>query len=241
MVEAVDRDHVWRVYGGECDGAHAQIQRSDNGGRTWLDIPSPLPVITRLQLRSTDEAFVVGADSSCRPQLRSTTDAGAAWAATSDPSRAWYIDPADRHVFNSPGAGPSRPCQDEKVLGLAVTTVGGARILCGDGTVRQTADSGRSWSTMGQVPQAVTMAVPQPDVETTYVLRHSDGCDGIEIVALDRPNQTVSCVPTPDHLQEVALTIPSRSALLLAGEQLLRSSDLVSWTRVDASGPTSSR
>lgn len=184
LLAAVDADTAWRVHGGTCDGDRARIERTDDGGATWQDVDSPLPVITRIQPRGGGSAFVVGANKQCEPALQSTQDGGRSWAHTAEPSLAWFVAAKDRSTVNAPGAGTSRPCGKESdVLDLAPTGNDGARVLCEGGRVLETADDGGSWDELGSVDAALAIAVSADDPSVTYAVRNGQvDCTGLDVL-----------------------------------------------------------
>jgi hypothetical protein len=232
MIEAVDGKHAWRVFAGTCDKGGATIERTSDGGATWEHVTSPLRTLTRLQPRSPEAAFVVGADRSCKPQLRSTVDKGGSWAATAPASLAWYIDPRNPRVVHAPGAGPTRPCPGQgAAIDLAASGVGGAAVLCGDGRVMKTASGGSSWSGAGRVKGAVALAVSPAGAGHNYVIRRGGpGCAGLQLVRASVPARILSCaVGDAPADAPASLSLTTKGAWLAVGNEVLHSPDLRSW------------
>lgn len=232
MIEAVDGKHAWRVFAGTCDKGGATIERTSDGGATWEHVTSPLRTLTRLQPREPGAAFVVGADRSCKPQLRSTVDHGDSWAATAPASLAWYIDPRNPRVVHAPGAGPTKPCPGQgAAIDLAASGTGGASVLCGDGSVLKTASGGSTWSGAGRVKGAVALAVSPADTGQTYVIRRGGpGCAGLQLVRTSVPARIVSCAASDAPADAPAsLSLTAKGAWLAVGNEVLHSPDLRSW------------
>ena len=90
-------------------------------------------------------AFVIGAGASCATEPEITTDGGCTWASGNAVGSAWFRDPKNSLVVRAPGPATSAPCCPRAVLDLAVISVGSARVLCADGLVRSTTDTGSSF------------------------------------------------------------------------------------------------
>ena len=99
---------------------------------------------TIVRVRPTDSqaAFVIGADSSCVAELKSTSDGGGTWGSASTVGSAWFRDPRNQRVATSCLATPV-----PKDLGqIALSLVdGGGWLAVGDTTMRST-DGLLSWS-----------------------------------------------------------------------------------------------
>jgi hypothetical protein len=185
-------------------------------------------------VRPTDSkvAFVIGADSSCSAELKSTSDGGGTWASNSAVGSAWFRDLGNPKAVRAPGPSTSQPCGQHAVLDLAVVSVSSARVLCADGRVRSTTDTGSSWTDSGKVTGAVALAVLPTPPEQTYVARlNVPGCAGIEILRVDQ-SVASSCITTavPKDAGQIALSLVDGGGWLAVGKETMRSTDgLATW------------
>jgi len=233
MLVAIDDQRAWRVRAGSCSAGGATLASTTNGGRTWTDANSPLRMIVRVRPTDNQVAFVIGADSSCTSQLQVTTDGGVNWGSSSDVGSAWFRDPKSPWIVGSPGQSTSKPCGTRAVLDLAVLSTGTARVLCADGLVRSTANSGSSWTDSGKITGAVALAVLSANPAQTYVARlDAPGCAGVQVQRIDRSVAT-SCIriALPKKPGQIALSLVNGGGWLAIGDKTMRSTDgLVTWT-----------
>jgi len=233
MLVALDNQRAWRVGVGSCAAGGATLATTTDGGRTWADAKAPLRTIVRMRPTDSRAAFVVGADSSCAAELQSTSDGGGTWGSTSDVGSAWFRDPKNPGVLGAPGSSTSRPCDERSVLDLTVLSTGSARVLCVDGLVRSTTDTGSSWTDSGRVTGAVALAVPPSNLAQTYVARlDAPDCEGVQIVRVDQ-NVAISCIKTavPKDPGQIALSLVSGGGWLAVSDTTMRSTDeLVTWS-----------
>lgn len=233
MLVAIDDQRAWRVHAGSCSAGGATLATTKDGGRTWADAKAPLRTIVRVRPTDNQAAFVVGADVRCLAELKSTTDGGSAWGATSDVGGAWFRDPKNPQVVWAPGTSASQPCAEVAVLDLAVVSQSSARVLCADGLVLSTTDTGSSWADSGEVTGAVALAVLSTDPAQTYVARLDvPDCAGIQVERVDQSVAT-SCIQTavPPDPGQIALSLVKGGGWLAVGDTTMRSTDgLVTWT-----------
>ena len=233
MLVAIDDQRAWRVHAGSCSAGGATLATTNDGGRTWADAKAPLRTIVRVRPADSQAAFVVGADLRCLAELKSTTDGGGAWGSTSTVGSAWFRDPKNPKVVWAPGASTSQPCAELAVLDLAVVSQSTARVLCADGLVRSTTNTGSSWTDSGEVTGAVALAVLSADPAKTYVARLDvPDCAGIQVQRVDQSVAT-SCIQTavPHDPGQIALSLVKGGGWLAVGDMTMRSTDgLVTWT-----------
>jgi len=233
MLVAIDDKRAWRVHAGSCSAGGATLATTNDGGRTWTDTKAPLRTIVRVRPTDSQAAFVVGADVRCLAELKSTTDGGGAWGSTSTVGDAWFRDPKNPKVVGAPGASTSQPCGGLAVLDLAVVSQSTARVLCADGLVRSTTNTGSSWTDSGEVTGAVALAVLSADPAKTYVTRLDvPDCAGIQVQRVDQSVAT-SCIQTvvPHDPGQIALSLVNGGGWLAVGDMTMRSTDgLVTWT-----------
>lgn len=175
---AVASDQVaWRATTGSCEEPGA-LERTQDGGATWTPLPFALTPFARLKATSPTSLFAIGGGADCAPTFAFSTNAGDAWT-TEDPELdgAWYLRPADGATVHGPGAEVPVPCVGP-VVDLAGVDLGRAALLCADGTVVTTQDSGVTWAPVGTVPGAVAIA----PAGAGYVLGSvQDTCSGVAV------------------------------------------------------------
>lgn len=204
-----------------------------NGGATWAQAKTPLNTIVRVRPTDGHTAFVIGADTTCAAELKNTSDAGATWSSGGAVGSAWFRDPQNPLVLRAPGPANSAPCGKQEVLDLAVLSTGSARVLCADGQVRSTTDTGASWTSAGKVSSAVALAVSAAAPGRTYVaVLDAPGCAGVQVRPVDKSAPT-SCVSTavPKTPGQIALSLVAGSGWLSVGDRTMRSTDkLATWS-----------
>ncbi|NMM24101.1 MAG: hypothetical protein HHJ11_11480 [Phycicoccus sp.] len=234
MLVAVDNQRAWRVHAGSCSAGGATLATTIDGGKTWSDAKAPLRMIVRVRPTDDQNAFIVGAGSSCATELQSTADGGGTWGSLADVGNAWFRDPKDTKVVAAPGSSTSRPCGARAVLDLAVISTGTARVLCADGTTRSTSDSGSSWTDSGKVTGAVALAVLPANPDQTYVARlNPRSCAGVQVQRVDQKDAT-ACIATavPKGPGQISLSLVDGGGWVAIGDQTMRSTDgLVTWSR----------
>ncbi|HZJ04117.1 MAG TPA: hypothetical protein VFD59_01445 [Nocardioidaceae bacterium] len=233
MLVAIDDQRAWRVRAGSCSAGGATLASTTDGGRTWGDAKAPLRTIVRVRPTDSQAAFVVGAGSRCAAELQSTTDGGATWGSTSAVGDAWFRDPKNPKLVAAPGQSTSQPCGTRAVLDLAVLSTSDARVLCADGLVRSTANSGSSWTDSGKITGAVALALLPANPAQTYVARlDAPGCAGVQVQRVDQRVAT-SCILTamPKNPGQIALSLVNGGGWLAIGDKTMRSTNgLVTWT-----------
>lgn len=233
MLVAIDKQRAWRVGVGSCAAGGAKLVVTTDGGKTWADAKAPLRTIVRVRPTDGKAAFVIGADSSCAAEFKSTTNGGGTWGSGSAVGLAWFRDPKNPMAVKAPGSSTSQPCGGSAVLDLAVLSADTARVLCADGLLRSTKDTGSSWTDSGKAAGAVALAVLSASPSQTYVaLLNAPDCQGVQIRRVDKSVAT-SCVKTalPKDRGQVSLSLVDGGGWLAVGETTMRSTDaLVTWS-----------
>jgi len=232
MLVAVDNKRAWRVGAGSCSSGGATLATTTDGGRTWVEVKVQLRRIVRVRPSSSRDAFVIGANSRCAAEFKDTSDGGVTWGSGDYVGGAWFRDPKNPRVVRAPGSSTSQPCGKRAVLDLAVLSKGSARVLCVDGLIRSTTDTGSSWTDAGKVTGAVALAVPSADRAETYVARlDAPDCAGVQIRRLHQRAAT-SCIraAVPKDPGRIALSLVKGGGWLAIGDTTMRASgDLVTW------------
>jgi hypothetical protein len=233
ILVAINNKQAWRINVGSCAKGGARVAVTTDGGSTWVDAKTSLSTIVRVRPTDGKSAFVVGADSTCAAALKNTSDAGASWASGSAVGGAWFRDPKSPVTVRSPGPASSAPCGPRAVLDLAVQSLGSARVLCADGLLRSTTDTGASWTDSGKASGAVALAVSASTPAQTYIaVLDAPGCAGVQVRRVDQSTPT-SCIQTatPKTPGQVALSLVAGGGWLSVGDTTMRSTDkLVTWS-----------
>jgi hypothetical protein len=231
MIMALDDQRAWRVVAGSCSDGGAALASTTDGGRTWTKGRATLRRIVRLRPSDNRTAFVIGANSSCAAELRDTIDGGGTWTSAGT-AGTWFRDPKTPTVVQAPWSGATQPCGKGAVLDLAVLTTDSARVLCADGLVRSTANSGALWTDIATVQGAVALAVPAANSTQTYVARLDvPDCAGVQILRVQQQVAT-ACVKTliPEVPGQIAISLTAGGGWLAVGTTTMRSTDgLVTW------------
>lgn len=233
ILVAINDKQAWRITVGSCAKGGAKVAITTDGGTTWADAKTALNTIVRVRPTDGQSAFVVGADSTCAAELKNTSDAGATWASDSAVGSAWFRDPKSPVTVRAPGPASSTPCGKQAVLDLAVQSIGSARVLCADGLVRSTTDTGGSWTDSGKAAGAVALAVSSASPAQTYVaIPDPLGCAGVQVRRIDQTAPT-SCIQSnaPKTPGQIALSLVPGGGWLSIGDTTMRSTDkLVTWS-----------
>ena len=233
ILVAIDDKQAWRVHTGSCSAGGATLATTGDGGRTWTDAKVPLRTVVRVRPIDGQTAFVVGADKPCAAELSRTTDGGGTWASTNDVGSAWFRDPKSPNVVGGPGSSTSRPCGRRKVLDLAVVSTSTAHVLCDDGVIRSTANTGSTWTGSGNASGAVALGVLSSKPAQIFVARvNAPDCAGVQIWRVDH-RAAPSCVTTslPENPGQISLSLFDGGGWLAVGDTTRRSTDgLVTWS-----------
>jgi hypothetical protein len=233
ILVAINDTQAWRITVGSCAKGGAKVAITTDGGTTWADAKTSLKTVVRVRPTDGQSAFVVGADSTCAAELKNTSNGGGTWASDSAVGSAWFRDPKNPVTVKSPGPASSAPCGQQQVLDLAVQSVGSARVLCADGLVRSTTDTGRSWTDTGRASGAVALAVSASTPAETYIaLLDAPGCAGVQVRRVDQSAPT-SCIQTatPKTPGQIALSLVAGGGWLSVDGTTMRSTDkLVTWS-----------
>jgi len=237
VVVAVNGDTAWRITVGACLAGGAAIASSGDGGKTWRTHTSPSPVLVRVQPTDASKAFVVGATKDCAMEVRSTGDAGATWAPSSGVGDVWARDAADATKIRAPGNRRVAPCGDRAVLDLVRASARVAQALCADGELKEAADEGATWTSVGRLPGAMALDNRlENGAVTAYLVGRSAGCAGLSLTSVrSGAPTTLGCVDlggSPVAAGSVSISVAGNDGWLLVGDATWRSRDgLRTWSK----------
>jgi hypothetical protein len=137
---------AWRATAGDCQ-TQGRLERSSNGGKSWQQVAKPaLGPIVRLGAESDDNLYVIGGTGKdCSAYYIHYSADGSIAEQTGAPQGHWYADPTDPDEIQGPGPAKRRPCKGQHVLGLGSLSMSRALLICTDGSVMVTTNSGKSW------------------------------------------------------------------------------------------------
>jgi hypothetical protein len=145
-----------RLIAGRCAADTApRLDVSSDGAKTFDEIALPSmagdPVRTLLgaRLDSDSDFTIVAGDRECRAKAFRTKDRGMSWKEVVRPDL-WYLDASGTGV-SSPTTSSEPGCE-----GLSVSPFSerNAKVLCANGLIRGTDNSGDDWITLGQLGDA---------------------------------------------------------------------------------------
>jgi len=183
---------------GDCAaGDVADLELTTDGGASWAELSSPVDEVLRVKLIDPDNFWVVGAGGDCVPLFYRTSDRGGTWQGPNGTLGAWHRLPGDgfRSVH-----GPSEVPGEEQVANPCsrraplveldgVNVLDGA-VLCADGSVHLSSDSGLTWAQAGA---AVEGAIALSFVSGTtgfLAVAGDDDCAGLAVLRTDDAGDT---------------------------------------------------
>lgn len=229
LLVATSSSRAWRATVGDCR-TPGRVERSDNGGKSWrLAVRPTLGPIVRLGIESNDNLYTVGgAGEDCSSRYISYSADGAVVARTDKPRGIWSRDPKKPDQIRGPGSARATPCKGQHVVGLASLSRSEALLVCTDGAVMATSDSGKSWEVADEL--VGTMAVGAGDGRF-WVAGKGENCDGIAIrsfsltaekLARGRSRCAADLTITPG---QIAIDVSDNAIWLWAGDKVEVSTD----------------
>lgn len=162
-----------------CHGATAMIGTA-NGGAKWSVLASPAQHILRVQIIDETHAWVIGADSSCRPTYYAIAATSGGWVPSSSVGPRWFLERKGIHL---PNGRVSTPCGTSSPSPVALATAGSQRalVLCPKGLFR-TDSGGRNWNPTGAVPYGhpVNLALTSGG-HGALLIDGAPGCKGLRV------------------------------------------------------------
>jgi len=216
-----------RAVAGTCPGGGARVELTRDGGATWVGVDTPADEVMRVSWNEGPDLWFVGAAGDCAPGFWRSEDQGSTWAGPTDTAGAWHLlpDPASLQL-HAPDGNVDSPCGATGTLELESLSPDGALVLCGDGRVEATGDSGASWQQVAGAPGALALGVLEG--QPVVVQLGDDTCGGLFVGSPLAPERT--CVAEA-AAQGVALAFAGPDAgYLVAGDTTWVSSDRgVTW------------
>ncbi len=141
----------------------ATIGHTQDGGNNWTTVHVPMTTISSLSY-ANGRIIATGLNSSCKP-------ATYALSSTLPPSKVttqttWAVDPTDvTKLLSSGNPVPQQPCATG-VLDVAANSPSDVVVLCADGSVQHSTDTGASWKKTKPQPGIVAIATGPSSVYT---------------------------------------------------------------------------
>lgn len=207
---------AWRGTAGECGVTSPSLERSLDGGSTWVTVtPDYLGIGQVLEVGSFagDQAEIIAAlTPDCDVQLLRTFTQGNFWAPYPNAlAEQAYIDPADPSVIEHEGASIAAPCTDAHSLhrsdtALAIVCEGVAQIY-----------SSQTWAAI-PVPDVVTIA---SDSTSFWLGSISTTCDGLAITRVDQTGEPANegCAGISDPSAPTALHASTDAITVWSGDE----------------------
>ena len=157
------------------------VSTSTDEGRTFAATEvTDLSAVTGINILSSDEATLVGADTECEAASFSTTNGGKTWKQRDSAPKFWTLLSGVVEQIQSPSGRVDVPCLPRAVSGIDGNV---ARLWCDDGQLMGTATAGDSWIVLGRVPEGFAMDFPT--LASGYVIGESDDCEGTTVLTTE--------------------------------------------------------
>ena len=186
IITALNDKVAWRAETGPCPETPASPEYTLDGGLTWTATdatgPTDVTAIQSITVEDDGIASMIGlSGEDCSPEFIKTFVAGDNYRAYPDQLEdAWYVDPFNRSVIQTPNGEMAAPCTE--VIAMAIRDSDSLAILCAD-QVAYTTDSGaETWSGGVSISGAANLTVS----ETAYrfgILGKAE-CAGVQISTL---------------------------------------------------------
>jgi hypothetical protein len=229
LLLATSATEAWRATVGDCQ-TQGRIERSVNGGKSWRPATkATLGPIVRLAVEANGNLYAIGgAGKGCAMRYISYSPGGEIAAQTDKPRGIWWRSPKNPDEIYGPGSAGATPCRRQHVVGLAAGSTNEALLVCTDGSVMVSSNSGKSWKKADEL--VGTMAVGA-GYGRFWVAGKGKNCDGIAVQSLFLTDGRLSrsggqCAvnlsPTPG---QIAIGGSGKAIWLWAGNKIQVSTD----------------
>ena len=206
---------AWRATVGDCE-TPGRVERSIDGGDTWQPvIETGLAPIVRVGIDAAGDFYTIGgAGENCSARYVAYSADGDVIAQTNSPQGVWFTHPRDGNRVYGPDGTRATPCKEAQVVGIA-SRDNEALLVCSNGSVMASSDSGESWEEAGELQG--TMAVGSGG--SRYWVAGTDGnCDGISVRPFTLSEGELS--PGPSHCAPVSDVSPGGVAIDVSGDAI---------------------
>jgi hypothetical protein len=219
---------AWRATVGDCD-TPGEIERSTNGGASWERIvrTGPAPIV-QLGAEPSGNVFAIGGTrQGCSYRYVAYANDGTVTASTNSPVDVWFSTPSERDEINGPGDTKATPC-DGHVVGLAPLDLSQALVVCDNGAVISTRNSGITWRQVARIPNTLAIAA---DSNRYWIAGAQEGCDGVTVHSLTEKGDSLTrartlCAPGLDVAAgQLAIDVIDGTIWLWSGNKIAISTD----------------
>ncbi|MGJ9411590.1 hypothetical protein ACHAAC_02675 [Aeromicrobium sp. CF4.19] len=219
----------WRGACARAGTARVDVSSDGGGGFDELALPlqpaedgedqeSALRTVLAVQAESAEEMTVIGNNADCDVRAFTTTDGGQDWSPEEDVDD-WYVA-ASGGELGSPAGIVMPGCDALRVDPLSDSN---AKVLCSDGAIRGTNDTGVAWTLLGILPDAVDLSFTS--LGEGLALVPGEECDAQVLSSGDGGGQwgPVGCASSSEPPR--SLVARGETVYALAGAQVRVSTD----------------
>ncbi len=156
---------AFRATNGTCTGgAPSTVLRTSDSGRTWQAVGAPASAVLTLsaaggQISSIASAAPGVSGGDCTPG-KYVLSGRRSWTGPDASVEDWYREPNDPTKLHTPAGDVLSPCRTRTIPVIQLAAIGpqDAAVLCNDGDVFRTRDSGNQWARLSVVHGAIALA-----------------------------------------------------------------------------------
>ena len=182
VIDAIDASSAARAAFTTCPEP-TTLEVTGDAGSTWeATEASGLASLQRISADASGflAAIGLGVDG-CAPAYERSFTSGDAWETMPEALAAsWFVDPANRAGLHAPAGNIAAPCP--AVLQVAVVDESTAAVLCEDGTVHATGDSGAAWVATSPISGIAAVGATADGYRAVVV--NQNGCSGAQVLAV---------------------------------------------------------
>ncbi|MCC2034066.1 hypothetical protein [Microbacterium allomyrinae] len=212
---------MWRGVAGACGATEPLIERSTDGGQTWVDVTPRYRGVRQMAalevFAPTEAEMIASVGDDCATQALRTFTQGRFWDDYPDLLAAYhYIDPGDAATVVTPDGVIPAPCAD-------------ARSLRAEGGLLALVCNGSAWVWSGEIWNAlpatgvIALDVAGDDVVVAYSA--PDSCAGVAVTrfigAVPSGGESVGCAEGADPATPAAVSVRD-AAILWSGDTVFR-------------------
>ena len=215
---------AWRTGTGDCDSPVA-VERTEDAGASWDEyVVEGAGIRSVLALAAIDAVTiraVVGVGEECEPQQIESFTGGVFWAPVSGSDAYWHDSPLEPGAVIGPDRVATTPC--EQISSIAALSDSEAAVVCTNGSLQQTTDSGATWT--NPADGSGVRAVAAGGDGFLVARAGTDSCEGLQVALLttDGPEPR-SCVPAVPS-DSIAFAARGDVVWMWAGGDVLISAD----------------
>jgi photosystem II stability/assembly factor-like uncharacterized protein len=222
---------------GTCGSGGGSVALSTDGGKKFspVDLPDQAAVILRIASSDSDNAWVVAADAECADVTTyRTSNGGESWEDSQGSAGSWHKVAEAAAEVHAPEGTVDVPCAEgATVAGLSTLSQELAYVLCSDGAVVRSRDSGATWRERGTAKDAVDLDFVD---ETTglAVGRGDSSCSGVAVSRSADGGETweqAGCVETSSSAPPDISAAGERAYLAVGGTVWYSDDTGESWTQ----------